>query len=548
MSSVPSALAPVWQYNGVEIRFPFSPYPSQKAFTENVLDCVVNGKHGILESPTGTGKTMALLAAAVAWTEHRRRIPTASVLATSMPKMPLEATSFASGRSSSLVIYSSRTHSQLVQVMTQLKRCLNASPTTPSVKAVVLGSRDQLCINPKAADKESSEKVKLCNVLTRSRQCEFYNNFQAVSADQMSSRSDVTEAICDIEDLVQKSRQRKICPYYASRDIASRADLIFLPYNYLLDASVRASLAIDLRDSVIIFDEAHNIMSTCEDATSYSFEVQDVALALHETDVIIQFLDSKIDIDFGGKDSAEVQVEDACIVKEALANLEDVLAAKIKNGDLRCDQAYPGDSVLNLLTASGIDFSRQLWLRTVMTNMTDLLAVLNSMTGGRESGKGLNSLSRVIQFVYSESSVEWTREHLRSYFRMYVERSTRHKDNVIFNVWCFNPAYAMRSLLSCGVRSMILTSGTLKPMSAIKSELGVTFDVTFVGPHVIGQSQVCAWTVPKSQDGTDLISTYGKVSPRISKATASFYNFPPLASRRKSQSRSIPGCSWTKFD
>ena len=33
---------------------------------EGVIDCIKNGKHGLIESPTGTGKTLSIICAAVA--------------------------------------------------------------------------------------------------------------------------------------------------------------------------------------------------------------------------------------------------------------------------------------------------------------------------------------------------------------------------------------------------------------------------------------------------------------------------------------------------
>ena len=37
--------------------------------------------------------------------------------------------------------------------------------------------------------------------------------------------------------------------------------------------------------------------------------------------------------------------------------------------------------------------------------------------------------------------------------------------------WCFNPGHAMSELIRQGVRSVILTSGTLSPLASFTSEL-----------------------------------------------------------------------------
>ena len=64
-------------------------------------------------------------------------------------------------------------------------------------------------------------------------------------------------------DLIKQSTKHEACPYYMSRHIHEHAEIVFMPYNYLLDPSVRESLKVSLRNSVIIIDEAHNVESVC---------------------------------------------------------------------------------------------------------------------------------------------------------------------------------------------------------------------------------------------------------------------------------------------
>ena len=58
---------------------------------------------------------------------------------------------------------------------------------------------------------------------------------------------------------VSAHMQHVFCPYYASKDRAAAADLIFMPYNYLIDEKIRENYEINYENSVIIFDEAHNV-------------------------------------------------------------------------------------------------------------------------------------------------------------------------------------------------------------------------------------------------------------------------------------------------
>lgn len=66
----------------------------------------------------------------------------------------------------------------------------------------------------------------------------------------------------DIEDLVRIGRNVGGCPYYGSRRMMPTADLVVLPYQSLLSKSSRESLGLNLKDSVIIIDEAHNLADT----------------------------------------------------------------------------------------------------------------------------------------------------------------------------------------------------------------------------------------------------------------------------------------------
>ncbi len=65
--------------------------------------------------------------------------------------------------------------------------------------------------------------------------------------------------VLDIEDLNRLGRSMGPCPFYLSREMAVTANIVFMPYNYLIDAKIRGGLATKWENSVLIFDEAHNI-------------------------------------------------------------------------------------------------------------------------------------------------------------------------------------------------------------------------------------------------------------------------------------------------
>lgn len=69
-----------------------------------------------------------------------------------------------------------------------------------------------------------------------------------------------SENILDIEDLFKLGNDLNACPYLSSKQNISNADLLILPYNSIIDIKVRKSLNIDLKNKILIFDEAHNIV------------------------------------------------------------------------------------------------------------------------------------------------------------------------------------------------------------------------------------------------------------------------------------------------
>jgi chromosome transmission fidelity protein 1 len=52
--------------------FPFPPYPIQLAFMRELYAALERGQVALLESPTGTGKTLSVICSALAWLEDRR--------------------------------------------------------------------------------------------------------------------------------------------------------------------------------------------------------------------------------------------------------------------------------------------------------------------------------------------------------------------------------------------------------------------------------------------------------------------------------------------
>ena len=56
-----------YKIGGIPVSFPVKAYPSQIAMMAKIIDSLKKGRNCLLESPTGSGKSLALLCAALAW-------------------------------------------------------------------------------------------------------------------------------------------------------------------------------------------------------------------------------------------------------------------------------------------------------------------------------------------------------------------------------------------------------------------------------------------------------------------------------------------------
>ena len=315
------------------ILFPYSAYPSQQLYMEKVIEACQSSTHALLESPTGTGKTAALLCSVLAWTakevqrmtaqlaqlmaegggaaaapgiaslstlqQHQQMMadivrrsagpaasPSDPASLPSLPRLPSTSSAASAVFSPSpaftrpRIIYSSRTHSQLSKVISELKR------TAYRPRMTLLGSRQQLCVHPDVRGLSGLAQNHACHSLVNAHDCVFYENLASAVAGRKSGAplGLAMDSCMDLEDLLRYGEDHRMCPYFSTREVLGEAELVLMPYNYLIDASIREKLQLSLQGAVVVFDEAHNLESVCVDAASFDLSSLDVAAAIAEVD------------------------------------------------------------------------------------------------------------------------------------------------------------------------------------------------------------------------------------------------------------------------
>lgn len=119
------------------------------------------------------------------------------------------------------IYYTSRTQKQLSQVVKELRQNTIHTP-----RMTILGSRNHYCINPRLKHKDNKNEE--CDRRLKEEGCRYFHGVRLMSR---------PKGVWDIEDLCKLGQQRKGCPYYFSRSLAETADIIFCPYNYIIDPS-----------------------------------------------------------------------------------------------------------------------------------------------------------------------------------------------------------------------------------------------------------------------------------------------------------------------
>ena len=501
---------------GFQLRFPFEPYAAQKAYMSKVLAALKAGENALLESPTGTGKTLCLLVSCLAFQQAMRG-------------QQDESGSVGIGGEAGLgrdgvIIYASRTHSQLSQVVSELKRT-DYKPTI-----AIMASREQLCVNREVQKLRGSRQNAKCGRLVRDNECSYKRALHVPSAAQS-----IRHEILDIEDLTTQGRERHVCPYYVSREAAETADLVLVPYSYLLQPSFRSTLRLNWSQSVVVFDEAHNLESFASEAASFKVDSVDIAGVIREIDELRARADEPgYDVAASGLLGGDLPKGSLDALKVVVLNIEDALMD------------------VPLLDPKGITMEGK-WIflflnhcRITDENHRDITMALEKAAemywvyreersaafGGLASPPGSSAQSSRPAQGHALLKLEVLAAALRSIFRG-ENKAAAEKAAEMYRVhiceaeegagdakggggkaprelayWCFSPSVAMQELPRLGVRSCVVTSGTLAPLKSFGAELGLPFSHALENAHVVPKASVWAGVLGSGPSGQRLSSDF----------------------------------------
>ncbi|XP_058226856.1 regulator of telomere elongation helicase 1 homolog [Rhododendron vialii] len=498
---------PIYKIRGVDVDFPYEAYDCQLVYMEKVIQALQEKSNALLESPTGTGKTLCLLCATLAWRKSLGGFSTCRSersgchMGSKLSDGPL---SQSEPSNLPTIIYASRTHSQLRQVIQELKR------TNYRPKMVVLGSREQLCIHEEVSLLRGRTQTNACHSLCKKRTKRYCSHFPRV-AEFMKENPDLGDEPIDIEELVNIGKSCGPCPYYVSRELHKVADIMFAPYNYLIERGNRKSLSVRWNDSILIFDEAHNLESLCADAASFDLSSWILTACISEAKNCIDLAIARRD----KSNDKSCNPDDFAILRALLLKLEKRIAeVPIESKDLGFTK--PGPYIYELLADLNITYKTATMLIGTIEEAALLLeegANVADNEGPRKM-KGivcrLESMGDILKLIFRDGSTSHA-----GYYRFHVQEveasdtaAFKGKASRTLSWWCFNPGLAMDSFSQLGVGSIILTSGTLSPMDSFAHEFKLEFPIRLENPHVISANQIWVGVVPSGPSGYAFNSSY----------------------------------------
>ena len=241
----------------IEVFFPYdSVYDEQFEYMLELKRALDAPGHALLEMPTGTGKTVCLMS-----------------LITSYQFAKPEMGKF---------IYCTRTVPEMVKCVEELKKVIGyrkqcVGERGGKVLALCLSSRRNMCIHERVMEESDREAVDAaCRTMTASwvrkraeeghspELCDFFEAYERDGTDAA-----IPDGIYSLEDLRDLGRERGWCPYFLARHVLKHANVLIYNYQYMLDPKVAGLVSSELEEnSVVVFDEAHNIDNVCIEAMS----------------------------------------------------------------------------------------------------------------------------------------------------------------------------------------------------------------------------------------------------------------------------------------
>ncbi|MDD1771423.1 MAG: ATP-dependent DNA helicase [Methanomassiliicoccales archaeon] len=413
--------------------FPYPPRPNQVEFVRSVERTMLDQKHLVLESGTGSGKTVCALSGA------------------------LQA-ALARGKK---VIYLTRTNSQEKQVILELRKINEKAP----VFGVALQGRQGTCPLVRR-DKELSagtpeELSRVCRdkrrrvLEDRPGGCRFFKGLQDMDMAQVLDHCRRT--LPTAEELIDYCDSLNICPHEVMKELAHDARVVAAPYAYFFMPFIRNSLLdwmeCPMGDALLIVDEAHNL-------PDYTREIESFQLSRYILDMVAKEVE-----EFGDpeviKGGSVKDVHDECV-----RLLDEAIDEYLIDEDGLIPPSFVEEGLMAAFTASSHSLSA---MAKLLMEQGDII---------RETRFAQGRLPRSFTYSMGAFISYWLSLDEECFVKLVVGG-----ENPCLKAYCIDPVVTTSAILGCG--GSLHMSGTLVPLNEYRDSIGLPLDspmVTFPSP------------------------------------------------------------------
>ncbi|SBT72497.1 DNA repair helicase, putative [Plasmodium malariae] len=533
--------------NDIEVYFPYELYDCQYNYMLSVLNALKKKENAILESPTGTGKTLCLLCASISYlvdvlekkgyfseniniSENNKNVSFEFKENNNNEESPnkIVKTDFPK------IIYASRTHSQLKQVIKELKNVYFIKNNEKyKLLTTILGSRDQLCVHNINYTYKGTLLNNMCKRTRKSGECTYHNGLKHLYKIKhlFTTPMDV-EALNEIGKGNSVGQNIHFCPFYATREIQNECHVILLPYNYLFEESTRKILKLDLENCIIIIDEGHNIENVAEDAVSFKIRDSDLNIFLEAIKATLTILDKVNDVDKEAKE--KINVDELFILNRSIIGLitwlnNEKLEKNERKKIKEKHKTYEGKHIFEIFQNNSINITKENFenFNTLLTSMVELLnKYMNDFKLSQMDIKNVNRYISSIDSIRKSLGILFSDivSNCIEYFQLYIneekvpytecsdvnkvfdnmKKFSKNKTKIMYDqqnftmcknisLLCFSATASLCGIIKEKVNSIIVTSGTLSPIEPFSKQLSgnyFSFKHILENDHVIKSHQL----------------------------------------------------------
>jgi DNA excision repair protein ERCC-2 len=510
-------------------------YPEQYLYMVELKKCLDAKGHGLLEMPSGTGKTISLLALIVAYQRHKPE---------KLNKL----------------IYCSRTIPEIEKAIAELRKlnqCYSEHLTGKGQKndfvGVVLTSRKNLCVNAAVANEKDGRVVdakcfaltasfnrqKQAGVADKTQVCPFFEKYDAKGKETL-----LPAGIYSIDDLKEWGKEKGLCPYFAARYAITYANVVIYSYYYLLDPKIADLVSRELtRQAVVVFDEAHNIDNVCIESMSVVINKRIVEKANDNLDQLKKALQEVRSVD-EGRLRAEYEAMVQGLREAGVSRESDLILSNPILPDDVLQESVPGNI---RLAEHFVAFLRR-FLEYIKTRLRSQHVTQESPATFlkdiqqkacierkplRFCSERLRSILRTFEISDITSFTPITKIcNLATLISTYTkgfclivepfDDRTPQISNPVMTLSCLDATIAIKPVLS-RFQSVIITSGTLSPIEMypklldFHAVLTTSFTMTLARPCICpmivgkGNDQVAMTSKFESRGDASVIRNYGNL-------------------------------------